>query len=152
MWSNNPSVSYADSSLYTREPLVLGSRLYSLYKKIIEIWRKGKNMKNPEKLLYVLSIVLTIIYIPISFFSFLLGMLSEVVMDTANQVIIGLIDFSSCIAMLVPVFCFVGILLSIRCRKKGYIVWSFVLQFLPLAIFCVNLLFIHLVDVSIATL
>ncbi len=109
-------------------------------------------MKKTERVGYVLSIVLTILYIPISLVSFLLGMLSEAVMDTTNQVIIGLINFSSCVAVLVPIFCFVGILLSIRCRKKGYIVWSFVLQFFPLVIFCVNLLFIHMIDVSIAAL
>lgn len=109
-------------------------------------------MKKSERVGYVLSIVLTILYIPISLFSFLLGMLSEVVTDTTNQMMTGFIDFSSCIAMFVPIFCFIGILLSIRCRKKGYIVWSFVLQFLPLVIFCINLLFIHMIDVSIATL
>ena len=109
-------------------------------------------MKNSEKLLYVLSIVLTILYIPISLFSFLLGMLSEVVMDTANHIIAGLIDFSSCVAMLVPMFCFIGIIFSIRCRKKGYIAWSFVLQFLPLVIFSLNLLLIYMADVLIATL
>ena len=37
---NNPSVSYADSSLYTREPLMLTSKLYSLYIKIVENWRR----------------------------------------------------------------------------------------------------------------
>ena len=31
---NNPSVSYADSSLYTREPLMLASKSCSLYRMI----------------------------------------------------------------------------------------------------------------------
>ena len=122
---------------------------------IVRLSKKAKgsvDMKKSQRVGYVLSIVLTILYIPISIFSFLLGMLSEVVMDTTNHAFEGLIDFSSCVAMLVPIFCFVGILLSIRCRKKGYIAWSCVLQFLPLVIFCVNLLFIHMVDVSIAKL
>lgn len=109
-------------------------------------------MKNSERIGYVLSIVLTIIYIPVSFFSFLLGLFSEVVMDTTNQIFINLINISSCIAMLVPIFCFFGILLSIRCRKKGYTVWSFVLQFLPLVIFGVNLLMIYIVDSLMMTL
>ena len=109
-------------------------------------------MKKSERVGYVLSIVLAILYVPVSLFSFLLGMLSEVVMDSTNQVILGLIHYLSCVAMLVPIYCFVGILFSIRCRKKGYIVWSFVLQFLPLIIFGVNLLFIHIVDAVIVTL
>ena len=109
-------------------------------------------MKKSKKVGYVLNIILAILYIPMSLFSFLLGMVSEVVMDATNQIFISLIHISSCVAMLVPIFCFVGILFSIRCRKKGYIVWSFVLQFLPLVIFCVNLLFIHMIDVSMATL
>ena len=109
-------------------------------------------MKKSERVGYVLSIVVTILYIPISLFSFLLGMFSEVVMDTTNQIFINLINISSCIAMLVPIFCFFGILLSIRCRKKGYIAWSFVLQFLPLVIFSLNLLLIYMADVLIATL
>ena len=109
-------------------------------------------MKKFEKAGYVLNIVLTILYIPMSLFSFLLGMLSEVVMDTTNQIFISLINISSCVAMLVPIFCFVGILFSVRCRKKGYIVWSFVLQFVPLIIFSVNLLLIYIIDVLVPTL
>ena len=106
-------------------------------------------MKKSERVGYVLSIVFTILYIPISLFSFLLGMFSEVVMDTTNQIFINLINISSCIAMLVPIFCFFGILLSIRCRKKGYIVRSFVLQVVPLIIFSVNLLLIYIIDILV---
>ena len=113
---------------------------------------RSMGMKKAERVGYILSIVLTILYIPVSFFSFLLGMLSEVVMDTTNQIFINLINILSCIAMLVPIFCFFGILLSIRCRKKGYIAWSFVFQFLPLIIFGMNILMIYIVDGLMITL
>ena len=106
-------------------------------------------MKNPEKLLYVLSIVLTIIYIPISFFSFFLGMVSEAVMHATNQFLTYLTNIASCVAMLVPIFCFAGIIFSIRCRKKGYLVRSFVLQVVPLIIFSVNLLLIYIIDILV---
>ena len=56
---------------------------------------RSMGMKKAERVGYVLSIVLTILYIPVSFFSFLLGMLSEVVMDTTNQIFINLINILS---------------------------------------------------------
>ncbi|MBE7021109.1 MAG: hypothetical protein E7411_06735 [Ruminococcaceae bacterium] len=109
-------------------------------------------MKKIEKIGYVFNIILTILYIPISLFSFLLGMLSETVMDTTSQMLIRLIHISSCVAMIVPVLCFIGILFSIRCRKKGYIIWSFVLQFAPLVIFCLNFILIYIIDIALTKL
>ena len=79
---------------------------------------RSMGMKKAERVGYVLSIVLTILYILVSFFSFLLGMLSEVVLDTTNQIFINLINILSCIAMLVPIFCFFWNIVVHKMQKK----------------------------------
>ncbi len=95
---------------------------------------------------YVFNIVLSIIYIPISFFSWLLFMASEATIGATNQVFIAMINIFCCITLVIPLLCFLGILLSVRFRRKGYSVWSFVIQFLPLILFGMNLLLLFIAE------
>lgn len=103
-------------------------------------------MKKLNKVGYICNIVLSILYIPISFFSGLLFMVSESTIGATNQVFIILINIFCWITMLIPLFCFLGIFISVRLRKKGYSIWSFVVQFLPLIIFSMNLLLLAITE------
>ena len=106
-----------------------------------EILTKGTyNMKKLDKAGFICNTILSILYIPVSFFSFLSFMASELTIGYTNRVFIILINIYCLISMLIPLFCIVGILISVILRKKGHSVLSFVVQFLPLIIFGVNLL------------
>lgn len=71
-------------------------------------------MKKIDKISKTSNIVLGVLYIPLSLISWLLQMVSESTMDATNPLYIGLID----------TFCVV----------------AFVIQFIPLIVFVVNLL------------
>lgn len=102
--------------------------------------------KKLDRVGYVFNIVLSIIYIPVSWISWLFMMASEATIDATNQTFILLINVFCWITMIIPFLCFLGIFLSVRYRKKGYSVRSFVVQFLPLIIFGLNLLLLFIVE------
>ena len=97
-------------------------------------------MKKLDKAGFICNTILSILYIPVSFFSFLSFMASELTIGSTNRVFIILINIYCLISMLIPLFCIAGILISVILRKKGHSVLSFAVQFLPLIIFGVNLL------------
>ena len=109
-------------------------------------------MKKLDKAGYIWNIILSIIYIPVSFFSWLSFMASEATIGATNQVFIAMINIFCHISLMIPLFCFLGILLSVRFRRKGYVVWSFVIQFLPLIIFGMNLLLLFIAETFPATI
>lgn len=82
--------------------------------------------------------ILGILYIPLSLFSFLLGMASESTIGANNSLFIGLIYLFCFITYAVPFLCFAGIFLSAILRNKGRSVAAFVVQFVPLAVFALN--------------
>jgi len=81
---------------------------------------------------------LGILYIPLSLFSILLYMASESTIGANNPLYIGLINLFCVITLAVPFLCFGGIFLSAILRNKGCSVASFVVQFVPLAVFALN--------------
>ncbi len=89
----------------------------------------------------VFNIVLGVLYIPFSFFCFLLLMASEATIGATNPIYICMIDIFCFVDFFIPLLCLVGIALSIWFRKKGYSILSFVIQFLPLIVFVLNFVF-----------
>lgn len=103
-------------------------------------------MKELDKLGKLLNLILGILYIPLSLFSWLLQMTSESTLNATNQLYISLIDIFCIIAFLFPLLCIAGILASIFFRKKGHTALSLVAQFLPLAVFFLNLILLVCAD------
>lgn len=97
-------------------------------------------MKKIDKLGRVFNIILGIAYIPLSLFSWLLQMVSESTIDATNPLYITLIEIFCIISFIIPLLCIVGIIISVVLRKKGYSISSVVIQFLPLAIFILNII------------
>lgn len=97
-------------------------------------------MKKIDKLSRLFNIILGVIYIPLSLFSWLLQMASESTTDATNPLYVSLIEIFCIISFIIPLLCIVGIIVSVILRKKGFSISSFVIQFLPLAIFILNLI------------
>jgi len=98
-------------------------------------------MKKLDKVGRVFNVILSVIYIPLSLLSWFLGMASEATIGATNPLFITLINIFCVITMVNSLLFFVGIILSVILRRKGYSVPSFVVQFIPLAIFILNLAF-----------
>ena len=97
-------------------------------------------MKKIEKIGKVFNIVLSVVYIPLSLFSWLLQMASEGTIDATNPLYITLIEIFCIISFIIPFLCIAGIIISVIFRKKGYSKCSLVIQFLPLVIFALNIM------------
>ena len=122
-------------------------RTVPLYLQVYKCKCKGVlHMKKLDKLGVVLNIVLGVFYLPFSFFCFILLMMSEATIGATNPIYICMIDIFCFVEFFIPLLCLVGIALSIWFRKKGYSVLSFVIQFLPLFIFALNLAFGFVTD------
>lgn len=103
-------------------------------------------VKPLDKVGRVFNIILSVLYVPLSLFSWLLAMASEATIDATNQLFITLINVFCGITMTIPLLCVVGIMWSVLLRKKGYSVISFVVQFLPLVIFILNVCFLFYIE------
>lgn len=93
-----------------------------------------------------LNIVLGILYIPLSVFSWLMQMASENTIGAENLLYVNLIDVFCVMSFLIPVVCLVGIFLSAVFRKKGQWVLAIVFQFIPLVVFLLNLLLLYVAE------
>ena len=93
-----------------------------------------------QKISKAFNIVLGVVYIPLSLFSWLLQMASEGTIDATNPLYITLIEIFCIISFIIPFLCIAGIIISVIFRKKGYSKCSLVIQFLPLVIFALNLM------------
>ena len=93
-----------------------------------------------QKISKAFNIVLGVVYIPLSLFSWLLQMASEGTIDATNPLYITLIEIFCIISFIIPFLCIAGIIVSLILRKKGHSISSLVVQFLPLVIFVLNLI------------
>ena len=107
---------------------------------------KSNVIKKLDKAGYIFNILLSILYVPISWFSWLLLMASEGTIDATNSTYIILINVFCWVSMSIPFLCFLGIFLSARLRKRSYSIWSFIVQFIPLAIFCMNVVLLFIAE------
>ena len=103
-------------------------------------------MKKIDKLGRIFNTILTVLYFPLSFFSWLLQMVSVDTIDATNPLYITWINIFCIISFFIPLLCIAGIVASIFLRKKGYSVSSFIVQFIPLAVFILNLAFLFFAD------
>ncbi len=101
----------------------------------------GSNADRLDKICAVSQTVLSIFYCPLSLFSFLAGMLAESIIDATDPIYIGLMLTFSWVTVTVPLLCLVCMAVSVRLRRKGKLTASLRLQFLPLFIFLLNMLF-----------
>ena len=109
-------------------------------------------MKKLDKIGKIFNIILGVTYIPLSLFGWLLQMASESTIDATNPLYITLIEIFCIISFFVPLLCIVGIVISIILRKKGYSKSSFIVQFIPLVIFILNLILLFVTDFIPATI
>jgi len=103
-------------------------------------------MKKLDKVSAVFNIILGVTYIPLSLFSWLLQMASEITIDATNSLFITLIEIFCIISFIIPFLCIAGIIVSLILRKKGHSISSLVVQFLPLVIFVLNLILLYVTD------
>ena len=103
-------------------------------------------MKKLDKIGAVFNIILGVSYIPLSLFSWLLQMASESTIDATNPLYITLIEIFCIISLIIPFLCIAGIIVSLILRKKGYSISSFVVQFLPLVIFILNIILLCIAE------
>ncbi len=102
-------------------------------------------MKKLDKIGVAFNCILGVFYIPFSFFSWILLMVSETKIGATNPVYIGIVDIFCIVAFFIPLLCVVGIVLSV-CLRKKHSVLSFVIQFVPLIIFVLNFLLLAVTD------
>lgn len=117
-----------------------------------KIFERGTTMKKLDKAGYICNIILSIVYISISFLSWLLFMASEATIGATNQVFIAMINLFCFITLTIPLLCILGIFLSVRLRKRGHSIWSFVVQFIPAVVFGINLLLLFILESLPATI
>ena len=103
-------------------------------------------MKKIDKLGRMFNIILTVLYVPLSLFSWLMQMVSVDTIDATNPVYITWINIFCIISFLIPLLCIAGIVVSVLLRRKGHTVPSFIVQFIPLAVFILNLAFLFFAD------
>lgn len=103
-------------------------------------------MKKLDKAGKVLNIVLGIVYIPLSFISWLLPMVSESIISATNPIFITMIEIFCAVSFAIPFLSVAGIVVSVILRIKGRSVVSFVVQFLPLVLFILNLILLCYAD------
>ena len=103
-------------------------------------------MQKIDKLRRTFNIILTVLYFPLSLFSWLMQMVSVDTIDATNPLYITWINIFCIISFLIPFLCIAGIVLSILWRKKGHSVPSFIVQLIPLAVFILNLVFLFFAD------
>lgn len=103
-------------------------------------------MKPLDKASKFFNIVLGVVYVPMSLFSWLLTMASEGTMGATNPTYITLLHIVCVVAFAIPVLCVLGLVLSVIFRKKGHALASLVIQFVPLGIFLLNVLLLAIAE------
>ncbi len=87
---------------------------------------------NPYNTYKNLSIVIYVLYIPLSFFGFMCGMATDGVIDETNKTIIVLTNIFAYIGLFMPIICFACYLVSKR--LKGNIFLSTIIKIFPILI------------------
>ena len=89
-------------------------------------------MKNLKSISLVTQNVLFALYIPLSVFSWLMGMASEGAIGATNGLYVFLVRFVGWLSVPAALFFFVGMIQSLILRSKGEYVRAMVWQFAPL--------------------
>lgn len=119
--------------------VMIGQICYNKFINLFEV----SGMKMLDKISMISNIILGLLYVPLSFFCLLLQMASDGTVGATNPIYIQMNRIFCMAALTVPFFCVVGIVLSIVFRKKGCHVWSFIIQFLPIVVFGLDLVLLE---------
>lgn len=119
--------------------VMIGQICYNKFINLFEV----SGMKMLDKISMISNIILGLLYVPLSFFCLLLQMASDGTVGATNPLYIQMNRIFCMVALTVPFFCVVGIVLSIVFRKKGCYVWSFIIQFLPIVVFGLDLVLLE---------
>lgn len=103
-------------------------------------------MKKSDIVCFILNGVMALLYVPFSFFSFLLIMTTESTMDATNELYINLVNIFSTVCFFIPLLCVISIALSVVLRIKRHRIIAFIVQFIPIIVFGINLLIISYAD------
>lgn len=95
-------------------------------------------MKNLKTISLITQNVLFILYIPLSIFSWLMGMASEDAIGATNSLYIFLVNLVCWLSIPVSLFFFAGMIQSLILRSKGQYGRAMIWQFMPLAAFLLN--------------
>ena len=109
-------------------------------------------MKKLDKACKVFNIVLGILYVPLSLFSWLLQMASESTIGATNPLYITLIGISCVISFCIPFLCVGGMIASVKLRRKGHSKLAFGIQFIPLVVFVLNMILLGCAELVPAVL
>ena len=95
-------------------------------------------MKNLKAISLVTQNVLFALYIPLSIFSWLMGMASEGAIGASNGLYIFTANLVGWLSIPVSLFFFAGMIQSLILRSKGRYGKAMIWQFMPLAAFLLN--------------
>lgn len=95
-------------------------------------------MKNLKTISLVTQNVLFALYIPLSIFSWLMGMAPESAIGATNSLYIFIVSLVGWLSVPVALFFFAGMIQSLILRSKGEYSRAMVWQFMPLAAFLLN--------------
>ena len=107
---------------------------------------KWEEYSKIDKVGIITNIILSFLYVPLANVSLLLLMASEGTMSVTNQLYITLIDIFCWITVSVPVLCIVCIISSVILRKKRKSIISFIVQFIPIMVFLLNIGFLDFIE------
>lgn len=103
-------------------------------------------MKKSDIVGLVFNIVLGTLYVPFSVVCWLFMMASESTIDATNPTYINLVDVFCVVSFIIPFLCAASIVLSVVLRIKKHRVISFLIQFLPIVVFGMNLLLLYFTE------
>ena len=136
-------------ALYGGEPVAfpfrVGNHIGWTWKDRIDLLNKSKErmvrkMKKIDKVSKILSWIFGILYIPLSFFSWLLVIASDLTIDATNPLYIGLIDAFCIITFSITFLCIASAFVSKVLRTRGKNLAAIIVLCLPLVIFLLNLI------------
>ena len=102
-------------------------------------------MNKSDKAYRACHTALCILYFPLSLFSWLMQMASESAIGVTNMLYVVLVDIFCGISFAIPFWGIGGLLLSRKLKRKES-KWAFAVQFVPLAVFVLNLLLLMVAD------
>ena len=95
-------------------------------------------MKNLKTASRITQNILFALYIPLSIYSWLMGMASEGAIGATNSLYIFIVSLVGWLSVPVALFFFAGMIQSLILRSKGEYGRAMVWQFMPLAAFLLN--------------
>lgn len=95
-------------------------------------------MKRLKTISLITQNVLFALYIPLSIYSWLMGMASEGAISASNSLYIFIANLVGWLSIPIALFFFAGMIQSLILRSKGEYGKAMIWQFLPLAVFLLN--------------